>query len=273
MPVKPALVVFVALLPAAAALAADDGCPGPAADAPVVRLAGLDAAGDLVLEDGRRLRLVGLAARQDEAEAARFAAGIARWRGKPFGLVILAAPDRWGRLPARLVASPETQHEPPPGAPQEPRQEPPVDLALALLRDGAASRLPEPGHRACDAALRTALAGKGSGLDVAPAAPNDQALDGHDVAALKAQAGRLVALRGRIASVGERAQRTYLNLSRRRGEAASIVMSRTLWREMQEKGWTAAMLPGKRLVARGVLAGQDGLLLEIGAVSALDVID
>jgi hypothetical protein len=261
MPVKPVLAAFLVVLAVAEARAAGQRCPGPAADAPPVRLAGLDPAGDILLEDGRSVRLIGLAARQDEAEAARFATGIAEWTGKAFSLVALAAPDRWGRLPARLLAVPEAS----PGTA--------VDLAVALLRAGAASRLPEADHAACDLALRAALGEgvSGAALDGAPA--TGAAVDGHDIAALKAQAGRIVALQGRIASVGERAQRTYLNLSRRRGEAASIVMSRKLWREMQEKGFTAATLPGKRLLARGVLSGQEGLLLEIASVSALDVID
>ncbi|PZN96415.1 MAG: hypothetical protein DCF30_17635 [Hyphomicrobiales bacterium] len=101
----------------------------------------------------------------------------------------------------------------------------------------------------------------------------DPAIDGHDIAVLKAQEGRLVLLEGRIASVGERAQRTYLNFSRRRGEAASIVLSKTLWREMQDAGWTAAGVSGKRLRARGVLSGRDGLLLDVTSKLALELID
>lgn len=261
MPVKPVIAAFLFALAVADARAAGEACPGPAGDAPPVRLAGLDAAGDILLDDGRSVRLVGVAARQDEAEAERFAAGIAQWKGRAFSLVALGKPDRWGRLPARLISVDERPDDAP------------ADLAVALLRAKAASRLPEPEHRACDLALRTAL-GEGSSLPARSSPLSAEAIvDGHDVAALKAQSGRIVALQGRIASVGERAQRTYLNLSRRRGEAASIVMSRTLWREMQDKGWTAASLPGKRLRARGVLSGQDGLLLEIAAASALDVID
>lgn len=261
MPVKPVIAAFLSVLAASQARAAGEVCPGAAADARPVRLTGLDAAGDILLDDGRSVRLVGLAARQDESEVERFAAGIAPWKGKAFLLVALATPDRWGRLPVRLLSVAERP------------EDTASDLAVALLQARAASRLPEPEHRACDLALRTALGETTPGSTQEASLLTEAALDGHDIAALKAQAGRIVALQGRIASVGERAQRTYLNLSRRRGEAASIVMSRTLWREMQDKGWTAASLPGKRFRAVGVLSGQDGLLLEIGAASALDVID
>jgi hypothetical protein len=99
------------------------------------------------------------------------------------------------------------------------------------------------------------------------------AIDGHDLAAVKGQEGRYVMLEGRIASVGERSQRTYLNFSRRPGEAASIVLSRKLWRELKEAGWTPAALGGKRLRAYGVLAGRGGLLLEVTSRAALELID
>ena len=225
--------------------------------APVVRLAGVDRDGDPVLEDGRALRLVGLAPRQDEQEASRFAARIAEWSGRELKLLALGGPDRWGRLPARLFA---------------PRDDAdPLDLAEALLGTGAALRLPDPAFPACDPRKPSPALSAAGGLKTAATA--DGALDGHDIAALKAQAGRIVVLEGRIASVGERAQRTYLNFSRRRGEAASIVMSRGLWRELQDAGWTTAGLGGKRIRARGVLAGRDGLLLDVTSRTALDLID
>jgi hypothetical protein len=253
MPVKPLLVAFVALMPFGGGAAASEACPGLSPETPVVRLAGLDAAGDPVLADGRALRLIGLAPRQDGAERARFASGIQRWAGQELKLVVLAGPDRWGRLPARLLAPGVV-----PGSAPE-------DLAAALLRSGAASAMPEAAHPGCHDGLeagQTVSAKAGGG-----------AIDGHDIAALKAQEGRFILLEGRIASVGERSQRTYFNFSRRRGEAASIVLSRKLWRDLKDAGWTAAGLSGKRLRARGVLSGQDGLLLEVSSKLALELVD
>ncbi len=107
----------------------------------------------------------------------------------------------------------------------------------------------------------------------APLATDEIALDSHDLAALRAHEGRLVLLTGRVASVAERGQRTYVNFSRRRGEAASIVLSKSLWRELKDAGWTASGLGGKRLRARGVLSGRDGLLLDVASPLALDLID
>jgi len=266
MPVKPLIIVFVALTCWRSTAAAADACPDLPPETPKVQLAGLDAAGDPVLLDGRALRLVGLAPRQDAAEMARFRSEIARWRDRQLLLVATGAADRWGRLPARLLVQPETGSG-------EPR-----DLATLLVEAGAASRLPEAAHAGCGVPARivrplpkTPVPRQVAASAAVPTAPG--ALDGHDIAALTAHTGRLVAVEGRIASVGERTQRVYLNFSRRRGEAGAIVMPRRVWREMRDAGWTPSGLSGKRIRARGVLSGQDGLLLDVTSALALELID
>lgn len=250
-------IVIIAALAAAPARAAT-GC-APASDAmTMVQLSGLDPAGDPLLGDGRRVRLVGLAPRQSHDETARFDAGLRGFVGRPLSLAIQGEPDRWGRLPARLSI--------PPASSGEPAQ----DLAQWLLRQGAALPLPEPGASPCETPSKPAVQKTvTSGTQVSPLT----AIDGHDLAAVKAQEGRYVMLEGRIASVGERSQRTYLNFSRRPKEAASIVLSRSLWRELKSAGWTASHLGGKRLRAYGVLSGRDGLLLEVASRTALELID
>ncbi len=260
MPVKPLLVVFVVMAAPFSAARAAGPCTELPADAPTVRLAGVDAAGDPVLADGRSLRLVGIAPRQNATEAARFASEIGQWRDRELKLVILAGSDRWGRLPARLFAPAEA-----PGSE-------PANLAAALLRNGAGQRLPEAAFPDCSA---TPAARPSAARNQAQAQPGlaGDAIDGHDIAALKAQAGRFVVVEGRVASVGERAQRTYLNFSRRRTEAGAVMLSRTIWRELQASGWTASGLTGKRVRARGVLSGQDGTLLEASSAAALELID
>lgn len=257
MAVKPLPIGFLVLglaLPAAA-----DDCLDAIRAAPVATLAGVDAAGDPVLSDGRALRLVGLAPRQDEREAQRFAEAVARWSGEELRLVVLGEPDRWGRLPARLFLSPNATD---------------ASLAADLVATGAAQALPEAAYPECGAKPKTALPATARAKSASPVpAVTEGSLDGHDVTALKAQAGRLVAVEGRVASVGERAQRTYLNFSRRRAEAGAVMLPSRLWRELQAAGWTAEGLSGRRIRARGVLSGQDGTLLEVNAAAALELID
>lgn len=250
-------IVAIAALPIAPARAAS-GCAPDDTATTTVQLSGLDPAGDPLLGDGRRLRLVGLAPRQSAEEASRFDAGLRGFLSRPLGLAILGEPDRWGRLPARLSV--------PPASPAEP----PQDLAQLLLRRGAALPMPEAGLPPCETPQKTPVQKTvTSATQVSP----QVAVDGHDLAAVKAQEGRYVMLEGRIASIGERSQRTYLNFSRRPKEAASIVLSRSLWRELKSAGWTASHLGGKRLRAYGVLSGRDGLLLEVSSRAALELID
>lgn len=250
-------VVIFASLPVAPAWAAS-GCALDTDTAIAVQLSGLDPAGDPLLGDGRRLRLVGLAPRQSADEALRFDAGLRGFLGRQLGLSILGEPDRWGRLPARLSVPPSSSD----GQAQ--------DLAQLLVRQGAALPLAEPGAAPCEAPQKTPVQ---KTVTSRPQISPLTAVDGHDLAAVKAQEGRYVMLEGRIASVGERSQRTYLNLSRRPKEAASIVLSRSLWRELKSAGWTASDLGGKRLRAYGVLSGRDGLLLEVASRTALELID
>ena len=247
--------VIIAALPGMPAVAASRCADTPQLEAKAVRLTGLNAAGDPVLSDGRTLRLVGLAPRQNGEEAASFRGGLDAFRDRPLALAILGEPDRWGRWPSKLFI------------PAEPPGSEPQDLALILQRNGAALPLPEALAAPCPVGPVQAT------LSSTPSPSRPTAIDGHDLAAVKAQEGRYVMLEGRIASVGERSQRTYLNFSRRPGEAASIVVSRALWRELKGAGWTAGSLGGKRVRAYGVLSGRDGLLLEATSRAALELID
>ena len=276
MRVKPSFAAIVSVLAGIAASAtiasaADDAC-ATSDGSELVRLAGIDRHGDLQLADGRAVRLAGLAPRQSDAERERFATQLARWHDREFRLVPLGGPDRWGRLPARLLSAEGTDALA--GQP---------DLSAAILAAGAALRLPEPGLAACNelwskAEPRPAVASKAGSPTPAATQGNFAAvalpvIDGHDAAAMKAQAGRIVVVEGRIAAVGERAQRTYLNFERRRGAGGSIVLSRALWRDLQRSGWTASALTGKRVRVSGVIEGRDGLLIEAQTRSALELVD
>ncbi|MBN9440614.1 hypothetical protein [Bosea sp. (in: a-proteobacteria)] len=273
MRVKPSFIVFAGLaaISATARPAAAEDCAAPE-ETRKVRLASLERHGDLVLEDGSLLRLAGLAPRQDEAERERFAAALRPWLGQGFELVALGGTDRWGRVPARLLL--------PDGPAGDIAGH---DLAALLLAAGAALHLPEPGLAGCNALWRAAEAGRSAktvaerAVSATPATNLALAglpvIDGHDPAAMRAQAGRIVLVEGRIAAVGERARRTYLNFTRRRGAGGSIVLSRALWRELQSVGWTASALTGKRVRVRGVIEGRDGLLVTIETRAALEMVD
>ncbi len=256
--VKPLLIGMTISGAASLAAWAAPPCPEATVETTTAILSGLDPAGDPVLADGRALRLVGLAPRQDDAQEARFRAGLAPFFGREIALAITGAQDRWRRWPARLYLDAS--------AAAGDRQE----LALLLQKNGSALPMPESASAApCGQGVATVQ----TKVTSAPATLPSQAIDGHDLAAVKGQEGRYVMLEGRIASVGERSQRTYLNFSRKPKEAASVVVPRKLWRELKDAGWTAGGLGGKRLRAYGVLSGRDGLLLEVASRAALELID
>lgn len=277
MRVKPSFIAFLALAAVlavsrpGAAQSGGETCEVPQ-ETRDVRLAGLDRHGDLLLEDGSVIRLAGLAPRQSEAERGQLATAVRPWLGRSFRLAALGNADRWGRVPARLLVPAES-----PGAAAG------RDLTALLLATGAVLRLPEAGLGGCNELWRAAEAGhiartaSDRAVSATPAtnlAPTGlPVIDGHDPAAMRAQAGRIALVEGRIAAVGERAQRTYLNFTRRRGAGGSIVLSRALWRELQRAGWTASTLTGKRVRVRGVIEGRDGLLIAIESRAALEMID
>ena len=256
MTVKPLLLALSILAALRSPAFAAEPCRDEAPEPDAVRLSGFDAAGDPVLADGRALRLVGLAPRQDTAEDARFRAGLEAFIGRDLLIALVGEKDRWGRWPARLVLAAA-----PAGASQ--------DVAALLQASGGALPMPEVQAAPCASSTATVQARP----TPAPQVLTSPAIDGHDLAAVKGQEGRYVMLEGRIASVGERSQRTYLNFSRKPAEAASIVVPRKLWQELKQAGWTAAGLSGKRLRAYGVLGGRNGLLLEVTARAALELID
>lgn len=273
MRVKPSFIVLAGLAAifAAPRHSAAESCDAPA-ETREVQLTGLDRHGDLTLADGMVIRLAGLAPRQDETERKRFSVALEPWFGRGFDVVVLGNADRWGRVPARLLV--------PAGSIGELAGR---DLTGLLLAAGAARRLAETGLGGCNEYWRTAEARPAAKVasdraDSATPATNLALaglpmVDGHDPAAMKAQAGRIAVVEGRIAAVGERAQRTYLNFTRRRGAGGSIVLSRALWRELQRGGWTASALTGKRVRVRGVIEGRDGLLIAIETRAALEMVD
>jgi hypothetical protein len=273
MRVKPSFIVLAGLAAifAAPRPASAEDCVAPA-ETREVRLTGLDRHGDLVLADSTLLRLAGLAPRQGETERERFSAMLQPWLGRDFELAVLGTADRWGRAPARLLL--------PDGPAGDIAGR---DLSALLLAAGAALHLPEPGLGGCNALWRAAESGslaKTAANRAVSATPATNlafaglpVIDGHDPAAMRAQAGRIAVVEGRIAAVGERAQRTYLNFTRRRGAGGSIVLSRSLWRELQRTGWTASALTGKRVRVRGVIEGRDGLLIAIESRAALEMVD
>ena len=80
---------------------------------------------------------------------------------------------------------------------------------------------------------------------------------------LRERVGSFVIVEGRVRSVGERKQTTYLNFGGHWAEDFTIVIPRKVWTLMAERGLDAASLKGRRIRARGILQTWQGTALTI----------
>ena len=85
--------------------------------------------------------------------------------------------------------------------------------------------------------------------------------------------GRFVVVEGRVRNVGERERRTYLNFAPFGTEGATVTVSKRTWRNMLERGFSAAALRGRRVRARGIVELWRGPTLDVGAAEMIEMLD
>lgn len=237
-------------------VSAAGGCAGTAQRD---RIAGVDGRGEIALASGRRVRLadVRLAERatgsQGEARPAP-ETWLASLAGREVDATEAGPPDRWGRVPASLALLEGAT---------------PIDLSEFLVAEGWA--LVDPGERdaLCRPDLlaveRRARAGRlglwREGRWPLPAAEPD---------ALKAEAGRFVVVEGRVVSVGERKERTYLNFGRDFARDFAVVIPRRLWAAMKRGGVAAVDLKGRSVRVRGIVELRRGPSIELVSDAMLE---
>jgi len=210
-------------------------------------LAGITAEGDLVLGSEGPARLVGL--RLPDASSHRQEAldWLKARIGEPL-LVSLQGPrDRWGRQPLRARLT----------RPQE------LDLGRGLVEAGLAIVDPggdpvfcQPELFAIEETARAQRLGLWAEDRYNPILA-DQA------ERLKERVGSFVVVEGRVRSIGERRQKTYLNFGGHWAEDFTIIIPRKTWIRMAERGLSAASLKGRTLRARGILHSWQGTALTV----------
>ena len=240
---------FVALpRPAAAAETAPARCGTEEGDA----IVGLTERREIRLASGRLAKLAGVRVPVGDAGAPA-AAWLGARAGRPLALVALGAEDRWGRLPVRLLVRDGAR----------------LDLAHGLIEEGLAlADVPGPCQPELLAIEATARE-RGLGLwadgryKPAPA---------HDREAVAARVGRFTLVEGRVRSVGERRQRTYLNFGPDGTRDLAIIVPKRTWAMMVEKGFSAGTLRGALVRVRGVLEVGRGPAIEVAAAEAIEVL-
>ena len=94
-----------------------------------------------------------------------------------------------------------------------------------------------------------------------------------DLERLKGLVGRFALIEGRVRSVGERQQRTYLNFGADWNTDLTITIPKRTWQTMRDRGVTAAHLRGRRVRARGMVEEWRGPAITIMAPEMLEILD
>lgn len=220
---------------------------------PAAALTAVSPRGELSFTSGARGVLDGLRWPEAPDLAGAAAAWLETHRGAPLTLTARGETDRWGRAHLDALAADGT-----------------VDLAgglveagLAVVDAGERDSLCRPGLLALEAGSRAA--GRGLWREA-----EEKAEDG---AALRTRLGRFVVARGRILWVGERARRTYLDFARRGADGLTVTLSKRTWRQVQERGLSAATLRGRLVRVRGIVELWRGPTLDVASADMIEVLD
>lgn len=255
------LLALAVVVPAGAAQPACLAGPGES-----VRVAEVVSAGELRLEDGRRIRLAQVLveppADGDAAAAIANAAhravsdAVASDGGRLDLRVLSARPDRHGRIAAQVAM---------PGEADGWLQGRLIDLGLAQV-----SALPD--DPACigdllrrEAAARSERRGLWSteiGTIWHAGRP----------AALAARTGRFAIVEGRVVSVGERPRRTYLNFGANWAEDFTVLIDAGDVPRLAAGGLVAGELEGQRVRVRGWILDDRGPAIQVTHPGQLEVV-
>jgi hypothetical protein len=210
-------------------------------------IAGLSPEGDLLLASGQAVRLAGLRLPEDP----RFRQGAIAWLGARTGATVVvqgpASPDRWGRrsVRLRLAGSPDSE------------------IGADLLKMGLAIADPALSDSRCpnDFLVREAAARERS-LGVWADA-GYKPLDAEETNRLKERTGTFVLVEGRVRTVGERKQQTYLNFGGRWADDFTVIIPRRTWKQMTDRGIDVAALTGRKVRVRGILQAWQGASITV----------
>ena len=208
--------------------------------------------GEMRLASGRTVTLSDVRVSFDDNTARVF---LSTQSGTPIELRVRETkPDRWGRVRASIILSPDASR---------------LDLAHALVARGLAV-VDTHAQSLCDDSLllreeqaRRARRGIWRADDALPFAADDPA-------ELLARVGSFTLVEGMVRSVGERERRTYLDFGRSWETAFTVIIPSPLWTKVQEAGMGAATLKGRRIRVRGIMQNWRGPAIELTTVEFIE---
>jgi hypothetical protein len=229
---------------------------GCAEAAGVDRFAGLDEDGTLRLDGRGAVRLAEL--RLPEDGPARDAA-LAWLRGRigaPLAVRETGPRDRWERLPVRLS---------PQAADAGDFAEGLVEAGLALVDPSGAEVLCRPELLALEETARDRGLGVWAEDRYKPVAAEA-------VTRLTERIGRFTLVEGRVRSVGERKQRTYVNFGTDWSSDFTLIVPKRVWTALQGRRIDAAFLRGRTLRMRGILEGWQGVAITVNVPETVELV-
>jgi len=212
------------------------------------RLQGLTLEDDLILMSGQLARLSGIRLPDTPPHREHALSWLRARINQPAHVQGPDRRDRWDRTPVRIQSS----------------GKPPVldwahglvEAGLALVDAGLDVAFCQPELFALEATARERRLGVWADDRYKP-------LDANQSERLSERIGSFVLVEGRVRSIGERKQRTYLNFGGLWAEDFTIIIPKTTWKQMLDRGLGAEALKGRRIRTRGILQSWQGTAISI----------
>jgi hypothetical protein len=219
-------------------------------------LSGVSAEGEFRIEGRGPVRLTDLRLAPDGEAAKRGASFLSSLAGSAVRVREVGPPDRWGRASTEIELA---------GAPPIDLGELLVSEGLAVVDPGQRDLLCRPGLLAAEGAARRNRVGLWREGTWPVQATATEALAG--------RAGAFAIVEGRVVSVGERRERTYLNFGRDWSRDFSVTIPRRIWEGLKARGVTAASLTRRVVRVRGILGVRRAPTLDLTVPDMLEVVD
>jgi hypothetical protein len=222
------------------------------------RLQGISPEGDLVLASGGLAKLADIRIPDEPADRQVALAWLRKRLEQPLLVQGSEGRDRWNRASVRIrLADPLDSLD---------FGQSLIEAGLALVDSGPAEALCRPELLAFEETARERSLGVWKDDRYKP-------MDAASTDRLRDRVGSFVLVEGRIRSIGERAQQTYLNFGENWAEDFTIIIPRRTWRLMADRGLGAAALKGRRIRARGILQPWQGTALVVAIPDMIERLD
>lgn len=230
------------------------GKPGCLSQPQPDRLEAITPEGDLVLGNGGSAKLSQLRLPDASAHRDKALDWLKSKAGQPVLVTVQGSRDRWGRMPVQIKISRDSPLDMGHNL---------VEAGLAMVDAGPDASFCQPELLAFEETARERHLGLWADGRYNPI-PVDQA------ERLKERVGSFVIVEGRVRSVGERKQRTYLNFGGHWADDFTIIIPRKTWMLMTERGLSAVSLKGRTIRARGILQSWQGTALTVDSPEMIE---